>query len=301
MFLLITIIILLFIIMCLISTIKLINYLPEREIKRRNDPLSIKLKQLVVFKNQVETSLYIIIAILSAVDIFILIKSLSTLDGLVIIVILFLVFVGLVRSRVSKIIRFLGKIFLPLIIKITYKLNKKKLLNKKDVSEKKLHTGIYDLNDVDELIERQLTQDDNRILREDLKRIKNLINLEKYSVSSFVIDKDYYPVIEPKDLITPIIIDDVKKTDRPFLPVTLDNEIVGVVPEEIFVLKNTGHIEDFMDSNIKFISNHFSLMETLSYFIHSKKDYLIVQDDYNAYLGLVYLRDIVNWIFVLEV
>ncbi len=293
-------VILLFIVMCLISTIKLINYLPEREIKRRNDSLSIKIKQLVIFKNQIETSLYIIIAILSALDIFILVKSLSTLDGLVIIIILFLIFVGLVRSRVGKMIRFLGRIFLSLIIKITYKLNKKKLLNK-SVSEKKLHTGIYDLNDVDELIERQLTQDDNRILKEDLKRIKNLINLEKYSVSSFIIDKDYYPVMEPKDLITPIIIDDVKKTDRPFLPVTLDGEIVGIVPEEIFVLKNNGHIEDFMDSSIQFISNRFSLLETLSYFINSKKDYLIVQDDYNTYLGLVYLRDIVNWIFVLEV
>jgi CBS domain containing-hemolysin-like protein len=293
-------IILLVIILCLISTIKLINYLPEREIKRRTDSLSIKIKQLIIFKNQTETSLYIIIAILSALDIFILVKSLSTLDGLVIVIILFLIFVGLVRSQVGKIIRFLGKIFLSLIIKIIYKLNKKKLINK-SVSEKKSHTGIYDLNDVDELIERQLTQDDNRILKEDLKRIKNLINLEKYSVSSFIIDKDYYPVIEPKDLITPIIIDDVKKTDRPFLPVTLDGEIVGIVPEEIFVLKNNGHIEDFMDSNIKFISNRFSLLETLSYFINSKKDYLVVQDDYNSYLGLVYLRDIVNWIFVLEV
>ena len=76
---------------------------------------------------------------------------------------------------------------------------------------------------------------------------------------------------------------------------------MGIVPEEIFVLKNNGHIEDFMDSNIKFISNRFSLLETLSYFINSKKDYLVVQDDYNSYLGLVYLRDIVNWIFVLEV
>ncbi len=293
-------IILLVIVLCLISTIKLINYLPEREIKRRTDSLSIKIKQLIIFKNQTETSLYIIIAILSALDIFILVKSLSTLDGLVIVIILFLIFVGLVRSQVGKIIRFLGKIFLSLIIKIIYKLNKKKLINK-SVSEKKSHTGIYDLNDVDELIERQLTQDDNRILKEDLKRIKNLINLEKYSVSSFIIDKDYYPVIEPKDLITPIIIDDVKKTDRPFLPVTLDGEIVGIVPEEIFVLKNNGHIEDFMDSNIKFISNRFSLLETLSYFINSKKDYLVVQDDYNSYLGLVYLRDIVNWIFVLEV
>ncbi len=293
-------IILLVIILCLISTIKLINYLPEREINRRTDSLSIKIKQLIIFKNQTETSLYIIIAILSALDIFILVKSLSTLDGLVIVIILFLIFVGLVRSQVGKIIRFLGKIFLSLIIKIIYKLNKKKLINK-SVSEKKSHTGIYDLNDVDELIERQLTQDDNRILKEDLKRIKNLINLEKYSVSSFIIDKDYYPVIEPKDLITPIIIDDVKKTDRPFLPVTLDGEIVGIVPEEIFVLKNNGHIEDFMDSNIKFISNRFSLLETLSYFINSKKDYLVVQDDYNSYLGLVYLRDIVNWIFVLEV
>ncbi len=293
-------IILLVIVLCLISTIKLINYLPEREINRRTDSLSIKIKQLIIFKNQTETSLYIIIAILSALDIFILVKSLSTLDGLVIVIILFLIFVGLVRSQVGKIIRFLGKIFLSLIIKIIYKLNKKKLINK-SVSEKKSHTGIYDLNDVDELIERQLTQDDNRILKEDLKRIKNLINLEKYSVSSFIIDKDYYPVIEPKDLITPIIIDDVKKTDRPFLPVTLDGEIVGIVPEEIFVLKNNGHIEDFMDSNIKFISNRFSLLETLSYFINSKKDYLVVQDDYNSYLGLVYLRDIVNWIFVLEV
>ena len=159
-------IILLVIVLCLISTIKLINYLPEREIKRRTDSLSIKIKQLIIFKNQTETSLYIIIAILSALDIFILVKSLSTLDGLVIVIILFLIFVGLVRSQVGKIIRFLGKIFLSLIIKIIYKLNKKKLINK-SVSEKKSHTGIYDLNDVDELIERQLTQDDNRILKGD--------------------------------------------------------------------------------------------------------------------------------------
>ncbi len=114
-------IILLVIILCLISTIKLINYLPEREIKRRTDSLSIKIKQLIIFKNQTETSLYIIIAILSALDIFILVKSLSTLDGLVIVIILFLIFVGLVRSQVGKIIRFLGKIFLSLIIKIIYK------------------------------------------------------------------------------------------------------------------------------------------------------------------------------------
>ena len=134
-------IILLVIILCLISTIKLINYLPEREIKRRTDSLSIKIKQLIIFKNQTETSLYIIIAILSALDIFILVKSLSTLDGLVIVIILFLIFVGLVRSQVGKIIRFLGKIFLSLIIKIIYKLNKKKLINK-SVS-KKNHIQVF--------------------------------------------------------------------------------------------------------------------------------------------------------------
>jgi CBS domain containing-hemolysin-like protein len=289
----------LFLVLCFISLIKLINFLPERELKRRNDKLSVQIRQLVFFKSQIETLLYIIISILSAISIILIVKVTSTITGIVLIVLLFLLFVGLVRTKVNKFIKFFGKLFLGVMIKIVYRLNKKNILNKK--SKRKPHTGIYDLNDIDELIETQLTQEDNRILKDDLTRIKNLINLEKYSSSSFIIDKDYFPLIEPKDLITPIIIDEVKKADRPFLPVTLNGEIVGVVSEEIFSLNNVGHIEDFMETGFEFVSSHSSIMDVLRHFISSKKDYLIVQDEYNNYLGLIYLRDLVNWIFVLEV
>jgi len=296
---LIVILISLFLVLCFISVIKLINFLPERELKRRSDKSSVKIRQLVFFKNQIETSLYIIISVLSAISIILIIKATSTITGVVLIILLFLLFVGLVRTKTNKFIKFFGQLFLGIMIKIVYRLNKKSILKKK--TKKKSHTGLYDLNDIDELIETQLTQEDNRILKDDLTRIKNLINLEKFSTSSFVIDKDYFPLIEPKDLITPIIIDEVKSADRPFLPVTLNGEIVGVVSEEIFSLNNVGHIEDFMETGFEFILSHGSIMDTLRHFINSKKDYLVVQDEYNNYLGLLYLRDLVNWIFVLDV
>jgi CBS domain containing-hemolysin-like protein len=159
------------------------------------------------------------------------------------------------------------------------------------------HTGLYEREDMEELIERQRLQSDNRISNEELERMNRLLQFGHYQVADIVVPREQVVAVDVNDTISPVRLDELHKSGHPRFPVYEGKEsnIIGTLAlDTITDTRHHGAVRDIFDTRSAYVHESDSLEQTLQAFFETRQHLFIVVNSADEYLGIITLSDILH-------
>lgn len=166
-----------------------------------------------------------------------------------------------------------------------------------------LHTGLYEIKDLLELLKRQNKQLDNRIPPLDLQIARNALSFGDKTVGSVMTPRRQVKFAKADDLAGPVLIDELHKSGFSRFPVAADAakaaspQIIGTLYLNNLVgYSGNGKVKDLMKPEVYFINEDASLRQALSAFLKTHHHLLIAVNSFEEMVGVLSLEDVLEQI-----
>jgi CBS domain containing-hemolysin-like protein len=277
--------------------------LPLGELKRRAQKHEAHAEQLyraAAYGNSLRSLLWLYIGLTSAMSLILLARQLPVWLGVLIVgPLLWIVFSLIPASRTTKAGVTLTWLATPPIAWILSFLHP--LLGRGgDFVEKHVaapqHTGIYERDDLLQLIEYQQSQPDSRITSEELEVVKRALNFDKYKVCDVLLTRNHVKTVLEDDVIGPVLIDELHKNAQDYVLVRESKKgpFVGTLAFSRLSIKSSGQVRDFMNTTVYYLHENDPLSEALHAFFTTNHPLFVVVDSYEEYVGIVSIEHILN-------
>jgi len=277
--------------------------LPLAELKRKaeqHDGLAKVIYPAVAYGNSLRSLLWLVIGFLSAGSIILLARNLPVWASLLIVgPVLWIAFSWLPASRVSKPVAKITKLVTPSIIWLLNWLHPV-LSRSADKVEKSLktvkHTGLFEREDLLQLIERQQKQPDNRLTSEELEIARRALSFGDYIVGDILTNRKEIKTVLADDVVGPILIDELHQSGQELVLVrdTKNGPVVGSLEFHQLNLHSKGHVRDIMNPTVYYLHENDSLSEALHAFFITNHSVFIVVNTFEEYLGVVTVENILR-------
>ena len=297
--------VLIVILLVAIALNKAFNHLPIKELKlkaRASQQPEKKLYRVSAYGESLH-SLLLIVIILSAAGSFTLlgIKSASWLVFAVIAIVIWLAFIYLPTSPSGSTGLFLAKLLTPTLAWVLDHCHAVfELLGKllRGNSAQIGHTGIYDRDDLVNLLEWQKTQPDSRLSKIELNMAKSVISFGETKISDILIPRREVIVVSADDAISPVLIDELHKSGLNFFPVyeTKKDNIVGVlfIGDLLDQAKSSKLVKNIMDNKVYYVHEDYELLKVFKAFLKTHLHLFIVVNKFEEFIGVVSIENILS-------
>ena len=172
------------------------------------------------------------------------------------------------------------------------------------IGHPKIHSGVYEREDLLELLDRQKSQIDNRISGRELKAARGALTFGDKMVGTFMTPRKAVTWVNKDDPIAPKLMDELHETGHIRFPVISGSskpanpEIVGTL-YLVDLLKNLekpGMVRDIMRRDAHFINESHALVQALDGFLKSGQHLLIVVNNFEEVVGVLTLEDVLGQI-----
>jgi CBS domain containing-hemolysin-like protein len=277
--------------------------LPLSELKRRarkHDTRAAQLYRAATYGNSLRSLLWLYIGLTSAISLTLLARELPVwLSVLVVGPVLWIVFFLLPASRTSGLGIWLTRIATPFVAWLLNYLHP--LLSRSaDFVERHYvapkHTGLYERDDLLELIKDQQRQPDSRISTEELEIVERTLNFGNYTVSDIATPRAKVKTILASDVVGPVLIDELHKNAQDYVLVreTKKGPFVGTLAFNKLNIKSSGKVEDVMDTTVYYLRENDTLSEALHAFFVTNHPLFVVIDSFEEYVGIVSVENILH-------
>ncbi len=293
-----TVLAIIFLLLALLGVVvrKTYYYLPVRELKRRaagHDADAAQLFRAVAYGNSLRTLLWLYIGLTTAACLVLLARSLPVWVSLLIVgPLLWIAFSLLPASRTTVIGLRLTKLVTP---SIAWLLNYVHPVFSRgaDRVERRYtainHTGIYEREDLLELVKRQHHQSDNRLTDEELEIVERTLSFDDYSVSDIMTSRKKVKVLQANDTVGPILIDEVHKSGQPYALVreSAKGPFIGTLFSHQLNLESAGKVKDSMDDTVYYLHESDALGQALHAFFVTNSSLFVVVNNFEEYVGVL--------------
>jgi CBS domain containing-hemolysin-like protein len=306
MFVLIVALVLALLSLLFISLQKTYTYLPRPELKRRaqsGDELAGRLYRVAGYGFSLQVLLWALI-VLSASGFFVLVsRSLPAwLAVIVSLAILWFGFVWLPNTRVTKFGNMLARAVTPALSWILDLLQP--MLSRLATTAGKhhtvsLHTGLYQKEDLLNLLDRQKTQVDSRINDADLQIAQNALTYGDKLVRDVLTPRRVVKMIAATDTIGPVLMDELHANGHSRFPVYQDktDNIVGTLYlRDLMASKSGGRVRDLMSKDVFYVQEEGTLDHVLEAFLKTKHHLFIVVNNFEEVVGIITIEDVLEQI-----
>ncbi|HVA11064.1 MAG TPA: CBS domain-containing protein [Candidatus Dormibacteraeota bacterium] len=277
--------------------------LPLAELKRRarkHESHAEKLYRAAAYGNSLRSLLWLYIGLTSALSLILLARQLPVWLGVLIVgPLLWIVFSLLPASRSTRFGIALTRLATPL---IAWLLNLLHPLLSRGGDFVQLHfaapkhTGLYERDDLLQLIKHQQSLPDSRISREELEIVERALNFDSYKVCNVLAPRNHVKTVLADDVIGPVLIDELHKNGQDYVLVRESKKgpFVGTLAFSKLSIKSSGQVRDFMDTTVYYLHENDPLSEALHAFIVTNHPLFVVVDSYEEYVGIVSVEHILN-------
>jgi CBS domain containing-hemolysin-like protein len=286
---------------------KIYHQLPIKELRykaRQNKQPEKTLYRVSAYGSSLQTLLAVVIVLAVAGSFVLLAGQLSRwFSYLAIVFLLWLAFLWLPSSRLSSFGRHLAVWFAPLLAWVldnTHPIFEKLSHIINDYSAPYGHTGIYDKADLVELMEWQKSQPDSRISSIELNMAQSVMNFGDRLVSDVLIPRQKVHVVNIKDNISPVLIDELHKSGLSFFPVyeSKKDNIVGTLfigdLIDLDQAKNNQLVKNIMKPAVYYVHEDFNLLKVFRAFLKTHHHLFIVVNKFEEFVGVVSIENIVS-------
>lgn len=276
---------------------------PDYELKRQamqGNALARELYRAVAYGRSLHILLWLLQIIGVSVGLVLLVSALPALLSIPIIAsVLWLFFDYLPKMHAGRISTWLARKLTPVIIwKLHYLDPPFKLIARwLDRHIRPRHSGLYELQDLLDLLNLQSQQQDSRITTEEIELIRNVIGFGDQRVRDVMRPRKNIRSVAVGDAIGPVLLDELHASGQTVFPVkktTRSKEIVGSLHLGDIGIHSTGTVQDYAAHGANFINESDTLADALHAFFQTKQQMFVVIDNEQDYLGVITLEDILH-------
>ncbi|MCA9332255.1 CBS domain-containing protein [Candidatus Saccharibacteria bacterium] len=162
-----------------------------------------------------------------------------------------------------------------------------------------IHTGLYEKEDLIELIDKQQIQTENRIDKAELEMVKHVLKFGDKIVADYLIPRRTVKSVSINDSVGPVLIDELHKSGHSRFPVydgKKDN-IVGILYfRDIADKEDGGKVSKYTRKGIFYIHEEESLYQVLQAAIKIRQHLFIVVNNFEEYVGIISVEDVIEQI-----
>jgi CBS domain containing-hemolysin-like protein len=277
--------------------------LPLSELKRRaqkHDRHAMQLYRAATYGNSLRSLLWLYIGLASALSLILLARVLPVWLGVLIIgPLLWIVFSLLPASRTSKLGIWLTRIVTPIIAWILNFLHPLLSRSANFVQQHYMapkHTGLYERDDLLQLIRNQQKEPDSRISHEELEIVERTLNFDTYKISNILSPRSRVKTVLADDVVGPVLIDELHKNSQDYVLVRESKKgpFVGTLAFDKLNIKSSGKVRDSMDTTVYYLHENDTLSEALHAFFMTNYPLFVVVNSFEEYVGIVTIESILH-------
>jgi CBS domain containing-hemolysin-like protein len=162
-------------------------------------------------------------------------------------------------------------------------------------------TGVYEREDLLELIEKQKSQPDNRLSAEELDIAAAALQFGQKHIRDITVPRADVISVPAEEDVSPVYLDELHKTFHSGFPVyegEKGNFVGTLLLRELTDINQgvgaKGTVRDHMSKGVVYVHESDSLADALHAFYASKKPIFVVVNKFEEYVGIVTIEDILH-------
>jgi len=289
-----------------ISLLKTYHHLPEKELKRRaraGDVVAQGLYKAAAYGFSLRVLLWLMVGVSSGL--FFVVLNSSVPPALAVLGAVALIWFGFAWLPQARVTSFSTRLATGLSPALAWLLSYAHPLFDRIVSfirrhrPVRIHTGLYQKEDLLELINQQQVQADNRMTEEELRIASSALTFADQSIGDRMTPRRVVKTVAADSAIGPVLMSDLHDSGHSRFPV-LGNEpeqFVGTLfQRDIIDAKSGGHVRDVMKPDVYYVHEERPLSDALQAFLKTKHHLFIVVNSFEEFVGIITIEDVLEQI-----
>lgn len=160
-----------------------------------------------------------------------------------------------------------------------------------------VHSGIFQKEDLVELLEKQQHQPDNRMTAAELGVVKGALTYSDKLIRDVMTPKRVVKSVNATDAVGPLLMDELHKSGFSRFPVVGDKpeHFVGTLfMKDLVNAKASGHVKDLMKKSVYYVNEEKPLQHALQAFLKTKHHLFIVVNSFEEIVGIITIEDVLE-------
>lgn len=160
-----------------------------------------------------------------------------------------------------------------------------------------IHTGLYDRQDLIDLLQDQKVVKDNRIDQLSLDIALHTLTFGDKLVRDIMVPRRAVKMVSADETVGPILMDELHKSGYSRFPVyegKKDNIIGMLYLRDLIRAKTGGNIAKHIKPDVMFVHEEQSLAEALQAILKTRKHQFIVVNSFEEYVGIITMEDVLE-------
>lgn len=287
------------------------SHVPLKELKRRarkGDVLAQKLYQAASYGQSLQ-SLLTLLVIVSASVLFVSITLQydAWLSALLVASLLWFGFLWLPRQEVDKLSLFIAKVLTPAIawvLRYVHPVMHKISTLTARYRKISVHTGLWEKEDLIELLKAQSAQSDNRIERAELKVAENVLHFGDKKISDYITPRSVVKSVQLDEPIGPMLMTELHDSGFSRFPVYAESQddLVGMLMlRDLVNAASGGTAKDYYQEEVSYIHEDQNLYDCLAAMLHTQQHLFVVVNSFEEYTGVISLEDVLEQLIGLQI
>jgi CBS domain containing-hemolysin-like protein len=159
------------------------------------------------------------------------------------------------------------------------------------------NTGLYEREDLIDLLDRQRGMPDSRISDAELDIAKNALSFGERTVGEIVVPRRVVKMVSVNDVIGPIMLDELHASGFSRFPVyesSFDNVVGMLYLHDLVDTKHGGTVRDIMRRKVYYVHEDEPLYQVLHAFIKTKHHLFVVINGFEEFIGIITIEDVLE-------
>lgn len=160
-----------------------------------------------------------------------------------------------------------------------------------------VHSGIFQKEDLVDLLDRQAHQPDNRMTTYELGIVKSALTFSDRVIRDVMTPKRVVKTVKQTDTVGPVLMTELHKSGFSRFPVTGEkpDQIVGTLYlHDLVNVKHGGPVKDHMKKAVFYVNEEKPLQHALQAFLKTKHHLFIVVNGFEEIVGIITIEDVLE-------
>lgn len=162
-----------------------------------------------------------------------------------------------------------------------------------------VHTGLYDRQDLVDLLQQQLVQPDSRIEQSELDIALHALTFGDHTVGQHLTPRRVVKAVSASEPLGPILMDELHQSGHSRFPVfagKADNIIGTLYLRDLVHAKAGGTVQELMRPGVAYVHEEQSLYDALQAILRTHRQLYIVVNSFEEYVGIITIEDVLETI-----
>jgi CBS domain containing-hemolysin-like protein len=287
-----------------VSLLKTYRHVPAKELKRRareGDDVAAVLFRAVAYGTSLETILWFLVGITFAVFFWFVSLNTPTLIAILLSAgLLWYGFVWMPAREVAGLGKWLAASLAPAfawLLGFLHPVIETVVRFVRSHLPVSVHTGLYDREDILELLQYQSAQPDNRVVQTELEIAFHALTFGDQLVRDVMIPRRAVKMVSADETVGPVLLTELHDSGFSRFPVYADDKdtVVGILfLRDLVKAKKGGLISKVMKREVVYVHEEQSLADALQAILKTHKHMYVVVNSFEEYVGIVTIEDVIE-------